>query len=175
MFEGWKRWMLTVLAISCALGVVVAAQTKVRQKATVTADAPIYISPEASQTALRVAAPHTVLNVLQEQADWVQVEFNDPQWGRRIGWIQRSLVAVEAEELKPMDLSVPDSTPTPSSPPGPAKRPCVILTGEEKKLGEYHYLEGQLPNGVKLRKTFTGKDILEIQRKGGYYMTVIQG
>lgn len=96
---------------------VAAAQTAARGQATVTANAPIYIQAAASATPLRVAAPGTVLRVLQDDGEWLQVEFNDPQWGPRIGWVQRTYVQIRRPDLEPMDLSVREaavvSTPRP--------------------------------------------------------------
>src|SRR5690242_8336708 len=61
--------------------------------ATVVSNAPIFILPDAT-TPLRVAAPQTTLNVLSERGDWVEVEFQDPQWGRRVGWVERKLISI---------------------------------------------------------------------------------
>lgn len=77
--------------------------------ATITANAPIYIAAEVTQTPLRVAAPGTQLKVLQIVGDWLQVEFNDPQFGTRVGWVQRTFVALSDASLRPMDLSVPET------------------------------------------------------------------
>ena len=53
--------------------------------ATVTAAAPIYIEAKVTQTPLRTAAVGTRLEVLEEAGAWVRVQFNDPQFGRRVG------------------------------------------------------------------------------------------
>jgi len=91
----------------------------------VIANAPIYIGAQVSPTPLRVAAPGTVLKVLGQQEDWLQVEFNDPQFGPRVGWVQRSLVQVRSPELEPMDLSVREATPVAAAkqlPPIPGRQ-----------------------------------------------------
>jgi len=36
----------------------------------------------------------------------VEVEFNDPQFGRRVGWVEKKFVQIFKPELEPMDLSV---------------------------------------------------------------------
>jgi hypothetical protein len=82
--------------------------------ATVTKDAPIYVRAEVT-TPLRVAAPGTRLRVLQDSGDWLQVEFGDPQYGRRVGWTQRQFVTLGGEAFTPMDLSV-DPPVTPQAP-----------------------------------------------------------
>ncbi len=53
------------------------------QTATVLANAPIYVSPVATQSPLRVAAAGT--QVLDDQGERARIAYNDPQWGRRIG------------------------------------------------------------------------------------------
>jgi hypothetical protein len=76
-------------------------------KATVTTAAPIFIQAGA-QTPLRVAKVGTSLKVMQEEGEWVQVEFNDPQFGRRVGWVEKNLLRIFRPELTPLDLSVTD-------------------------------------------------------------------
>jgi hypothetical protein len=49
------------------------------------------------------------------------VEFNDPQFGPRVGWVRRALVAVSTPETTPMDLSV-----APRAPASPAAATPVL-------------------------------------------------
>jgi hypothetical protein len=88
--------------------------------ATVATQAPIYLRPGA-EVPLRVAAIGTLLKVLKEEGEWVEVEFNDPQYGRRVGWVQGKLIRIARPELQPMDLSVREAPPAP--PTDPARRP----------------------------------------------------
>ncbi len=81
----------------------------------VTEPAPIYLRADETLVPLRTAATGTTLNVLQDMGDWLQVEFHDPQHGRRIGWIRRARVRVAAPNTTPMDLSVPTAR-TPGTP-----------------------------------------------------------
>ena len=78
--------------------------------AVVTTVAPIYLQPGA-QTPLRVARVGTLLKVLQEEGEWAEVEFTDPQFGRRVGGGEKKLLRISRPELEPMDLSV---TPAPA-------------------------------------------------------------
>jgi hypothetical protein len=82
----------------------VAAQTNV-PRATVASDAPIFLQPGAP-IPLRVAKAGTALKVLSEEGGWIEVEFNDPQFGRRVGWVEKKLLRIARPELEPMDLSV---------------------------------------------------------------------
>lgn len=77
------------------------------QDATVTTAAPIFLLPDASRVPLRTAAPNTRLRVLEETPDgWVKVEFRDPQFGMRIGFVEARHLKIRRPELDPMDLSV---------------------------------------------------------------------
>ena len=105
--------VLILFALICPAPV--SAQTTT---ATVTAQAPIYLRP-GSEVPLRVAAAGTLLKVLKEEGEWVEVEFNDPQYGRRVGWVQGKLLRIARPELQPMDLSVRERP----APPEPARRP----------------------------------------------------
>ena len=80
--------------------------------ATVTTNAPIYAAAQETPTPLRVAAVGSRLRVLATEQDWVQVEYNDPQLGRSVGWVLRHYVSLTSHDLRPMDLSVPGSTST---------------------------------------------------------------
>jgi hypothetical protein len=56
------------------------------------AAAPVYLRPDASRVPLKTLETGTPIRVLQQQGDWLQIEFPDRQWGPRIGWIQRRFV-----------------------------------------------------------------------------------
>ena len=134
----------TVLAVAFTWLIVAApalAQSADRQTATVTANAPIYIAAAVSTTPLRVAAPGTVLRVLQQEPDWIQVEFNDPQWGPRVGWVQRSLLSLSTEAPQPVAPPVPD-TATYATVPRP-----VPEASSAKPSG----VQGSKPKDVKIR------------------------
>jgi hypothetical protein len=61
------------LVVGVAVGLLVPAGANAQQTAVVNANAAIYAQAEVSETPLRVAAPGTLLNVLQQQGDWIQV------------------------------------------------------------------------------------------------------
>ena len=110
--------------------------------ATVTTNAPIYIAPRETQTPLRIAAVGTRLRVISEEGDWIQVEFQDPQYGRRVGYIERKFVGISDETVEPMDLSVPPAglPPPPTStvqprPAMPVPRSAATYPKTETSLG----------------------------------------
>ena len=74
--------------------------------AAVIADAPIYLKVGMT-TPLRVAAAGTTLRVLSESGEWTQVQFQDPQFGLRTGWVASKLIRKAQPDLEPMDLSIP--------------------------------------------------------------------
>ena len=114
MFRLSRTTVLTLAFMLSVCAIDTLAQVAGGSTATVTANAPIYINPAVSPTPLRVAAPGTVLRVKGQEGDWLQVEFNDPQWGPRVGWVQSEFVRVSRPDLEPMDLSV--RPPQPSEP-----------------------------------------------------------
>jgi len=178
--------MRTSVFVAAALTVLTApthsAQTPVRQTAIVIANAPIYSEAILSRTPLRVAAVGTVLTVLSEQPNWVQVEFKDPQFGLRWGWVERSLVTLSAGALEPMDLSV--GRPAPVDPVRAASilKPCVIVKVYQKKGADalvrwtvpkpFNYVEGEFPNGFKFRNELNDGHVREIKAKNGHVVVL---
>jgi hypothetical protein len=97
-----------------------------QQLATVTTNAPIYAAAKETPTPLRVAAVGTRLRVISTEGDWVQVEYNDPQLGRSVGWVLRHYISLTSEDLRPMDLSVPETPPAPQQAITVAATPASI-------------------------------------------------
>jgi hypothetical protein len=63
--------------------------------AVTTATAPIFLRADATLKPLRQVANGTRLRIIDQSADWVHVEFDDPQYGRRVGYVQKAFVRVE--------------------------------------------------------------------------------
>lgn len=74
----------------------------------VVAAAPIFVLPDQSRVPLRVAKEGTTLKVLGIDGEWFNVEFQDPEVGRRVGYIQQKYLQNAGLDLQPMDLSVPE-------------------------------------------------------------------
>jgi hypothetical protein len=91
-------------------------------------NAPIFLLPDANRIPLRVAAVGTRVRVVEEQPEgWLKVEFTDPQFGPRVGYVETKFVRVERPELRPMDLSIAKQAPPATAPePGsvPHQRPA---------------------------------------------------
>ena len=105
-----------------------AATASAQEFATVTTNAPIYAAAREEPTPVRVAAVGSRLRVISTQQDWLQVEYNDPVAGRRVGWVLRHYVSLGSHDLQPMDLSVPESQPAPAAPAQPAVVAPATLT-----------------------------------------------
>lgn len=99
--------LIQLIAVSLASVLLYPAPAAAQETtAVVTAVAPIYLRPDATMTPLRTAAVNTTLKVLEETGDWIRVEFQDPQFGRRVGYVQARNVRVSRAEQVPIDLSI---------------------------------------------------------------------
>jgi len=65
------------------------------QRGITTATAPVYLRADATRPPLRQLPTGTQLRILDTVGDWFQVEFNDTQYGRRVGYIQKAFVQLE--------------------------------------------------------------------------------
>jgi hypothetical protein len=62
---------------------------------TLTIAAPVFVLPDARRVPLRIGPAGLALKVLSVEGDWYQVEFSDPQWGLRVGYVQTKYAAAE--------------------------------------------------------------------------------
>jgi hypothetical protein len=56
--------------------------------------APAFILPDATRTPLRTLTAGTSVRVLEEKGEWVRIEWNDDQFGRRVGYVQSKFVTI---------------------------------------------------------------------------------
>lgn len=120
---------LAALVLILCLSNVPAALAAQATYAITTKDAPLFVVKDDRGVPLRVAKADSRLKVLKDEGVWVLVEFEDPQWGRRQGYVRADAIQVEAAE--PVDVSVRE---VPASPiadaagraaqpgPGPSER-----------------------------------------------------
>jgi hypothetical protein len=64
------------------------------EAATIIEAAPVFLRPDAQRVPLRTLTRGTAVRVLEEAGDWVRIEFSDPQFGSRIGYVQRKFVQI---------------------------------------------------------------------------------
>ncbi len=101
--------------------------------AAVIADAPIYLKVGMT-TPLRVAAAGTTLRVLSESGEWTQVQFQDPQFGLRTGWVASKLIRKAQPDLEPMDLSISKALDRPTAAQtAPVPRTQTTLRADEEE------------------------------------------
>lgn len=76
-------------------------------------DAPVFVMPDSKMTPLRLAKEGSVVKVIGEEGEWYQIEFQDPQFGRRVGYIEKQHVSVQmpAPSQQAVDLTVAESRP----------------------------------------------------------------
>lgn len=79
--------------------------------ATVAAVAPIFLLPDAGRQPIRMAKEGSRLKVLGSEKDWLNVQFQDPQFGLRTGYIQTRFVKVDDSRMEPVDVSIPVDEP----------------------------------------------------------------
>ena len=130
--------LMAILATAAVGGLVASvalAQTPSGRTATVTENAPIYLLADVSRVPLRVLEPGTVVKVLGEEGDWVQVQFEDVQWGRRAGWVQRSLLKFNAWVPPPMYRPEPRTATATPPPPAPPSPPLSSFPQAEAAIG----------------------------------------
>ncbi len=91
----------------------------------VMADSPIYVQPDSNREPLRVAKEGSVLKRIRTEGTFSYVEFSDPDYPRRYGYIQtRFVLEVTPPRLEPLDLSVPESRQQPAQATRPAPPPA---------------------------------------------------
>ena len=98
------------LAVLASAGQV-SAQSATRVVVNATA-APVLVKPDLAMTPLRMAKEGSVLNVIAAEGAWYRIEFQDPQLGRRVGYIEKRHVSVMATPVQQAtDLTAPESRP----------------------------------------------------------------
>ena len=87
-------------------------------RAIVTIAAPIFAQPDASRVPLRIAKEGSVLLLVEQQGEWCRIQFQDPQYGLREGYIQSQFVRIApasspqaAPSVQPPSRSSPSSAP----------------------------------------------------------------
>jgi opacity protein-like surface antigen len=55
-------------------------------------ETPIFVLPDERRPPIKVLQPQMSLKVREDRGEWLVVEFLDPQWGPRVGYVQRKHV-----------------------------------------------------------------------------------
>jgi len=88
----------------------------------VTADAPVFLFPDATRTPLTILVKGTTVRVLQRQGNWYRVVFRDARFGDRTGYISADSLEIQ-QSAKPPTQAGPRSPERPPSVPSGAARP----------------------------------------------------
>ena len=129
-----------------------AAQSAPRTVVTI-ATAPVFASPNANQTPLRVAKEGSVLLLMNTNPEWTQIEFQDPQFGRRSGYIQTKFVRTDSLPSRETGRMSPQLSRTEPRLPEPAVSEGLARIGERRGdvavgYGLMHDVDGTLPIGI---------------------------
>ena len=103
------------------------------QAGSITEVAPVFLRPDPTLTPLRELPVGTTVTIDQVRDEWVQVTFNDAQFGRRTGWVERRLVVLYAPE-PPAEATIempadPGGRPAASQPPAPRRSNPIGIRG----------------------------------------------
>jgi hypothetical protein len=117
-----RRILLTICLLTFAAPALAQQPTHV----TLTEDVPIFVRPDPNRQPLRMGRQGSNVRVLLEEGDWYQIEFEDPQWGRRVGYIEKRFTKPAPPDYSRMpaiDVSVPRDPPPPAPtiPPPPTQ------------------------------------------------------
>jgi hypothetical protein len=136
--------------------------------ATVTTVAPIYLRPDATMTPLRTAAVNTTLKVLEETGEWIRVEFQDPQFGRRVGYVQARNVRVSRAEQVPMDLSIrppaASARQPEQAPVAPAETPGASAAAKGQRFAR-GWIDVDFGVAISAKNDYTSTDIRTLFRE----------
>jgi len=102
--------------------------------------APVFLTPGDNQQPLRVAKEGSVLRLLDIEGEWYHVEFEDPQFGRRVGYIRKAYGTVNAPDYSRMpsvDLSIREDAPAtqPAARPQTTPRATAAATARAIRRG----------------------------------------
>ena len=59
---------------------------------TITVEAPVFLLPDRTRVPLRVLEAGTGVRILEDIEGWVRIEFRDPQFGTRVGYVEARFV-----------------------------------------------------------------------------------
>ena len=107
---------------------VAAAQQRIDVGATVTLTtaSPVYLLPDRGRVPLRTLALGTIGVVDRVQPEWVRITFDDPQFGRRTGWVESKFVRVTSPQTMPPPAPPPGPRVAPGTKPGQPARPTAV-------------------------------------------------
>jgi len=86
-------------------------------------DSPVFLYPESNRTPLATLAAGTQVRIVETRGEWYRVEFRDPAFGPRIGWVLSARIRVQpATSPAPQKPGAPGATGQPRGTPRPPVR-----------------------------------------------------
>jgi hypothetical protein len=73
--------------------------TRILETGGIVEAAPAYLLPDANRTPLRILPQGTSVRILEEAGDWIRLEFNDPDFGPRVGYVLRKYVQFKKQDI----------------------------------------------------------------------------
>ena len=134
-----------VLVLLVAVVAAPAVRAQSPDTAVAAVNTPVYIAPDATKTPLRVASAGTTFVVLEDAGEWTRVQFQDPQWGRRVGYVPTKDLRLHRAALEPMDLSVkPEGATSPiAAETAPPARPPATASRQSTLHWPHSYVVGR--------------------------------
>lgn len=94
--------------------------------------AAVFLVPDAARTPLRTLPQGAVVRVMRVEGDWLQVEFDDPQLGRRVGFVRKEQVKPETPPAVPEAVMAAPAAAPPAA-VAPAVAPATVPAREVEK------------------------------------------
>lgn len=80
----------------------------VGHSAVLIAATPVFVTARGNQTPLMTLSKGAVVRVRAVEGDWYEIEFDDPRWGKRVGFVAKRNATADYGNLQPVDLSIRD-------------------------------------------------------------------
>src|SRR5688572_16714970 len=132
-------WLLVSLAVPAS-----AQSQGERQTVTITEAAPVFAAANETQAPVRTARAGSILLLIGTNAEWTRVEFQDPQFGRRLGFVQTKFLRFNkrASAAAPVTVGPPQAPSSSQQPTRSAKAETVAGYVEWQRDG-YLVADGQ--------------------------------
>jgi hypothetical protein len=141
------------------------------QTATIVATAPVFGSPNANQAPIRAAKEGSVLLLIDTNAEWTQVAFQDPEFGRRVGYVQTKYIRIDSAPLRTAEPASPQLPRAVPGVPEPASAASVAGQRGDFALG-YAFMrdsDGGLPIGISGSNAWLVHPGIDIVVEGQFY------
>ncbi len=119
-----KRIVVAIVAMVWAASPALAQPAAGRPVVALIADTPLFLIPDLEREPLRTLPSATILTFLDEQGDWYHVEFQDAQYGRRVGYVHKKSAVFIQPRSAPTE---PQSAAATTEPPMPGVRPSEVV------------------------------------------------